>query len=303
MSHSDTIMALGKVIIAAAWADGEVTYEEVNSMKDLLFRLPGLTSADWAELDIYIESPVDEAERERLVDDLKQKLRSGADKQLALQALEDLIAADGVITDEEREVADAIRAEIESASVGMLGLSKMLVNRRSNSLADVPNREQFLDDFVKNKVYYNLQRRLEAEGQSFSISDEDLRKLGLAGGLMGILAWVDNEITGDEVAAIEEAMQTQWGVSAAEAQLVAEIAVDETTKRLDLYRTTREFYNACSREEYLKMLDVLFAVAAADGMASYDEIEQIRKIADIFKLEHKYFIDAKLKIPKDRREA
>jgi len=45
-------MTLAKVIIAAAWADDEVSHEEINSLKDLLFRLPHLEARDWSSLEI-----------------------------------------------------------------------------------------------------------------------------------------------------------------------------------------------------------------------------------------------------------
>ncbi len=84
MAKSDAIMALAKVMIAAAWADGSVSHEELNSLKDLLFQLPEMTASDWAELDIYIESPVGDAERARLVADLQSSLKTSQDKDLAL---------------------------------------------------------------------------------------------------------------------------------------------------------------------------------------------------------------------------
>jgi hypothetical protein len=47
---------------------------------------------------------------------------------------------------------------------------------------------------------------------------------------------------------------------------------------------------------------VLFAIAAADGEACYEEIEEIRAIAQSLKLSHRQFIDAKLKIPPEQRQ-
>jgi uncharacterized membrane protein YebE (DUF533 family) len=55
MSDATFILTLGKVIIAAAWADGEVAHDEMNCLKDLLFRLPGLTGREWAMLEMYTE--------------------------------------------------------------------------------------------------------------------------------------------------------------------------------------------------------------------------------------------------------
>ena len=70
MPRSDAIMALAKVMIAAAWADGAVSIEEMNSLKDLLFQLPEMTASDWSELDIYIETPIGDAERAGQFEDL-----------------------------------------------------------------------------------------------------------------------------------------------------------------------------------------------------------------------------------------
>jgi len=50
-------------------------------------------------------------------------------------------------------------------------------------------------------------------------------------------------------------------------------------------------------DERVRFMDVLFAVADGDGRVSHEEIEEIRTIANVQKLSHKQFIDAKLKIP------
>lgn len=305
-AESEMIMALGKVMIAAAWADGQVTYEEVNSLKDLLFRLPGLNASDWAELDIYIESEVGDAERERLIEDLKVKLRNAKDKRLAMQAIDELVSADDIITDEERAIAAGIKDEIANATVGVVGglgrLMRGSAQRRTAQVGGAPNREQYLDDFVRNKVYYNIKRELEERGESFDLNDADLRKLGLAGGLMGQVAWVDDKVEEGEFAAIVDAFMAHWGLSEPEAKMVAEIAVSDISAKIDRYRTAREFYTASTRPELLQMMDVMFDVAASDGQASHAEIETIRSISMTLKITHPEFIEAKLKVPKEKRE-
>jgi uncharacterized tellurite resistance protein B-like protein len=97
------------------------------------------------------------------------------------------------------------------------------------------------------------------------------------------------------------ALETYWHLSTEQAAFVAGVAISETASLLDRYRLTREFADACTYEERAEFLDVLFAVAAADGMASYDEIEEIRQIAQVLKLSHEEFIEAKLRLPSDQR--
>jgi len=305
VAKSNAIMALAKVMIATAWTDGSVTNEELNSLKDLLFQLPEMTASDWAELDIYIETPVGEAERARLVADLQASLRSSKDKELAIGMIDQLLSADGEISAEERETAEQIKSAIRHANVGMLGsMGNFLgssVNRRSKAIANAPNRELYLDDYVKNKVFYNVSRRLELEESEIDIPEKELRRLSLAGGLMARVAYVDQEVKEVEFASIVSAIKNNWELSDVEAALVAESAVSTITKGLDYYRLSRRFFESTTEDERVRFMDALFAVADADGRVSHEEIEGIRTISMVLKMTHKQFIDAKLKIPRERR--
>ncbi len=305
MPRSDAIMALAKVMIAAAWADGSVNNDEMNSLKDLLFQLPEMTASDWAELDIYIETPVGDAERERLVADLQASLASSEDKAMALTMIDELVSADGEITAEERESVEEIKSAIQEARVGVFGgMGKFLgnsMNRRSQAVENAPNRELYLDDYVKNKVFYDVSRRLELDDTDIDISELELRRLSLAGGLMARVAYVDHEVQEGEFDSMVAAIQENWGLSDIQAALVAESAVSAITKGLDYYRLSRQFFERTTEDERVHFMDALFAVADGDEGVSYMEIEEIRTIAIVLKLTHKQFIDAKLKIPRERR--
>jgi uncharacterized tellurite resistance protein B-like protein len=302
MSDERLIMALAKVLVAAAWVDGEPSHEEINSMKDLLFRLPQLSSRQWAELEIYVEAPVDEAERARLVEDLQHAIRSPQDRDLAIRTLDELMMADGELTEEEEMVAAGIKAAIDSVDLGPLSrLVKGMTGRRSRAVANAPNREDYLDEFLRNKVYYGVRRRLDLGEAALDFPDEVLRTLSLAGGMMAQIARVNPEVTDGEFAAMVDALQEYWHLTAEQATWVVEVAVSETASLMDRHRLAREFAEACSPEERGQFLDVLFAVAAADGQASYEEIEELRQIARSLKLSHQDFIDAKLRVPSDQR--
>ncbi len=300
MANENTIKTIAKVMIAAAWADGSVSPEEINSLKDLLFQLPDMTASDWSELDIYIETPVGEAERIRLEGELLAQLKTPEDKALAIAALNDVVSADGRVSDSERAVLEEIKPMIESADVAILGpLSRLMrgsIKRRSQEAANAPNREVYLEDFTHNKIFYLVSRRLELESEDISVSELVLRKLSLAGGLMAHVAYVDQEVTEAEFDAMADILEAKWGASTLEAALVAEVAVSETSQGLDIYRLSREFFETTTSGQRVQFLDVLFAVADGDGRVSYEETEEIRLIAKMLKLTHRQFIDAKLKI-------
>ena len=116
------ILTLAKVLVAAAWADGVLSNDEINSMKrDLLTKIPNLSTQQWASVAIYIDSPVDEAERTRLVQQLRSQITTPLGKQLVFQALDDLVGADGRVTEEEQKVIDEVKAAIESGNTASVG--------------------------------------------------------------------------------------------------------------------------------------------------------------------------------------
>lgn len=305
MPKPKVIKSLAKVIIAAAWADGNISHEELNSLKDLLFLMPEMTASDWAELDIYIEEPVEEEERTRLVNELRTNLMRPSDRKLALQALETVMDADGVVSEGEQRVLQEIKDELKHVGVGLISqfgrLVRAPIQRRSQTFSEIPNREENLVDFMRNKVYYSLNRVMQQEGRHIDLPEAELRKLSLAGGLMARVANVDGDIQPDERARMAEAIQAKWHISQEEADLVAEVAALEISRGMDTYRLTRRFFESTSEQERLDFMDVLFAVADGDGFVSYDEIEEIRTISTVLKLRHKQFIAAKLRIPRERR--
>ena len=305
MSDANYYLTLGKVIIAAAWADGEVSHDEVNCLKDLLFRLPDLTGREWAMLEMYIEAPVGAAERERLVEQLQHELKSSSDKTLALQSLDELVRADGALSEEEIISVDEIKTQIESANVGLFGqlgrVVKNSIQRREEVISNAPNREDHFEDFIKNRVYYEVQRRLELDQSSLNIDEDRLRKLSLAGGLMARVAHVDLEVSDDEYEAIVNSLISEWAINREEATYVTEVAVSEIGPEMDYYRLAREFFTSTDHDEREKFLNILFSIADADGFVSSEETEEIRAIANSLRMTHRQFIDSKKTIPGDRR--
>lgn len=291
MPSENLIMTLGKVIVAAAWADGEITHDEINSLKDLLFYLPRsgngvdgrLTEQEWAELDIYIDSPVGAEERARLIADLQAAVQSEEDKALVMATLQDLAEADGAVSDQERAAIEEIKQALNDVGTGFLGFLSGLVggavNRRSAAAANAPNREDHLEEFIKNKVYYSVIRRLEAEGKTLNISDDELRKLTLAGGLMARVAHADRAVTADEQTTMAQLLQAAWPISQEAATLVTEIAISEVNQNLDYFRLSRQLAKVTRINERVALIDALQKIAGADGTVTPEEKAEVWTIA------------------------
>lgn len=295
MTDKPFILTLAKVAAAAAWADGELALEEIEHLKDLVFRLSQnrpehaapISSDDWARLEMYMESPVDEAERDRLVAELQSVLSSAEERETAVTTLQDLIQADGTVTDSEQEVVNTIRQAIETAQPYKLGsLITQAVRRRHT-----PNREQNFDEYIKNQVFYAVSQRLNLPDSG--IPEDDWRKLSLAGGLMARIANVDRHISPAERQAVEQALQAHWPINPDAASLVAEIAISKALRDMDYYRMTREFFNCTTPTEHVQFLHALFAIAAADGRIAPEESDSIRRIARSLQLRQSAFMQAK----------
>lgn len=296
MGH-DLILTLAKVLVAAAWADGDLAPDEINSMKEVLSRLPHLTAREWASVDIYMASPVGETERSRLVEELRQQVTTPDNKQVVFAALDDLAMADGVVSEQERQAIAQIKAAIESGTTGgpaaLTRLFRGLVG--APKPAQGPNREIYLDDFVNNRVYFVMQRRMERGEDALDLPDPVLRKLSLAGGLLAKVAGANPEISGAERAAMVDALRARWPLAPDEAGFVVDVAVAQLPAGMDNFRLADEFAQVSEYEERGQMVDALFAVAAADGAVTDAEVADIRTIAGALSLPHQRFIEAKLR--------
>ena len=118
MADKSFILELGKLLIAAAWADGVLSTDEVNGLKELLFQLPDISGEEWMELELYMASPVGEAERQRLLDRVLGRMGSAGDKALALETIEKLMPPEASESEQQTEVIQQLRDDLEQGSGG-----------------------------------------------------------------------------------------------------------------------------------------------------------------------------------------
>jgi uncharacterized tellurite resistance protein B-like protein len=281
---------LAKVLAAAGWADNKLTSHEIESLKDLLFQFQRsvIDPREDAMFQMYIKSPVGAAELERLVADLRETVWSEEDKTYVHSALMRMVEADGEVTEEEQAVLDRIYVSIESVDTGMLGdlgrLVRGALRRRSRAVRNAPNREKYFEDFLKDKVYYEVRRRLDLIHSDIVIPDKELRKLSLVGGMMAYVARVDGVILENEVEKITSLLETTWGLSQEAAVFVMQCAIADVSRDFDYLRMTREFTELTTAAERNKLLELLFVIANADGEVSNEELLEITYLADYFLL-------------------
>lgn len=297
-------MALAKVIIAAAWADGELSLDEINDLKRLLAELGqtsgnlALTAEEWAELEIYLHSPVEAAERARLIADLRDLIVTPSDRQIAINAIDRLLAADRVMTPAERAVAQEIHAALDHDNHSLLHQIGRAFRLALGIRARGPNREDLLPEFLRNRIYYALHMRLGKHIDELGVDQHEVYTLALAGGLLARVARVDAEVTPAEHDQIVAILQEWWHLDHARATLVAEVALAESAASLDFFRLAKEFAESTTVEQRERFLDALFAVAIADGELSGAESAEISRITAAINLPHDRFVAARMRLPR-----
>lgn len=302
MATRDFILDLGKLMIGIAWIDGRLEQDEINALKELLFLLPDISGEDWMQLELYMTHAVNDAERRDLLDRVLSGIRSSGDKQLVLETLEKLVGDNGADRGvPESAFLEDIRQDIEGRSTGLLGHLTAPIRQTLKRKAGQGARENRIEDFIKNTIYFQLTSELEQQGRALSIPEAEARKICLAAGLMAHVAWVDNEVCHREREAMSLALRQIWNVPDDEARLITEMSHARIMHGLDLVRLTSGFCHHTTIEERKTFLRCLFAIANAAEDTSHAEIEAIRQIAKSFELPHQEFIEAKLTIPRQDR--
>ncbi len=293
-TYRDLIMALAKVIIAVAWADHDLEEEEIESLKDVVHNLGStfdmgsqLSGHEWEQLKMYMETPVDQEELDQLVINLQNAIKSDDHKEMALKALDNVVMADGEIEEEEQEALEEIKASIDQVGTGagrMGWAVRKSMGRRSK----------------KAQSTVTLGSSVISANGELDMSNEKLRRLVLAAGLMARVAYVDRKVLDEERQLMEDVMKAYWQASPEESSFVAKVVIDEGTANVDQIRLLREFTEVYDKFERAKFLKVLFGVAISDGDISMEEDREIEKICRGIGLLNKEFVDAKSKFDRTR---
>src|SRR2546425_5425540 len=284
LTKADAI-ALLKVLIAAAWADSRLTQSELNYIK-LLAQKFRLADDDWLQLQPYLEDPPSEKEVNELFEDLLNRIATPFTRNQVVQYLEDMMRADEQITAEEHDFLEHYALVLKHASTSELLL------RRTKALftKQEPQRVVDLDEFFHNKILFKLRRRIGA-----GLITPETRRICVLGGLMGVVAQADGEIDGEELEEIRTQLRIRNKFGPESLEILMIIIEEESVRGLDRASLISEYSAYATFDERVDLMDLLFAVAAADRALTYTELEELRGISAALGLSHRQYIDAKLR--------
>ena len=129
------------------------------------------------------------------------------------------------------------------------------------------------------------------------LEPEKARYIAAFAYILSRVAHADLGISEEETREMERIVKEQAGLAQEEAILVVQMA--KTQNRLfggtENFLVTREFNKIASRDQKIALLHCLFAVSSSDKTVSVIEESEIRQIASELKLQHKDFIDVRLR--------
>jgi uncharacterized tellurite resistance protein B-like protein len=133
-----------------------------------------------------------------------------------------------------------------------------------------------------------IEQALEAQGP------ERARYLACFAYILTRAAKADHHVSEEEARLMEQIVADRADVGAEQAALIVRIARQAGHSRgTDDYLIAREFERVASREEKLKLLDCLFAIAAVDDAIKTVEDNEVRRVASELKLEHADYIEVR----------
>ena len=284
MTRADNL-ALFKVLIAAAWADSKLTQSEINYLKTLGKRF-SFKDNDWLELEPYLEDRPSPSDIDALFKDLLARIATPAGRNEVVHHLEEILKADANITADEHDFLEEYVFVLKQASTVQL-----LAGRLKGLFQKPPAATAMdLDEFIRNKIFFKLRRRLAVNQVT-----PQMYRLCLLGGLMGVIAQADGEITPKELEEIRHRLQALGSFEQDALDTLMVIIEDESVRGLDRSRLISEYTAQLGFDERIEVLDLLFAIAVADGGLTHAELEELRGISAAMHLSHRQYINAKLR--------
>lgn len=287
MSKKDRQTALLKVLAAAAWADGRLDPEEINRIKELMLSY-GLDEAQCSDVESLLETPVSYDRCEVLTRELLTKLTTDAERREAIDEVEAIFRADGVVDESEREVLENLRGIMESLSAvdtfmtRISGTFRRVFARRSGAGSAA------LDAYPKNLV---LRRVDDLTGGAWrgKIGAAELNRCTLFGAVLGKVADTEDGIAPAETARIRHRLGKAFSLEASLLDPVMRAVEEVSDADMDRQALLSEFNRTADMPERRELLDAAFDVAAGDGEIGPEELRELRLIANFLWIDPRDF--------------
>lgn len=108
----------------------------------------------------------------------------------------------------------------------------------------------------------------------------------------------DGKVSDEERRAVMQTIQSKFNLTEEETKSLKELAKEKIKKATDYYEFTSLIHKGLSYEKKVEVIEHLWEIAFTDKHLDKHEEHMVRKIADLIYVEHKDFIEAKLRVKK-----
>ncbi|MCB1171309.1 MAG: TerB family tellurite resistance protein [Leptospiraceae bacterium] len=273
-----------KLLMAIARKDGHVDPQEFELLQDYAFS-NALNEAEWREIQFYAHAKISDAELEEMIQSLVSEVRSGAQKEDFLVAIQDMIEADGMLADEEREIFSTLRSRLEGVETTIFdntvkSLGKAL-RKKAPSVAD------------ENASLYSLNPVAAVLKQEIRYDGFNHEMMGARLGLMLVLIHSDERVAEPEMQSFIKLTAEQLGRNPEECADLSRRLLTIPAGHFELAHLARLMVENLSEQTRLEWLSALFRMAAADGEYHEEEDRKMRLICRFLLLSTDQFVEAR----------
>ncbi len=149
-------------------------------------------------------------------------------------------------------------------------------------------------DQFRNKVFQSVWKDQPEPPAEVELND----KIAL-GVLLWVVAEADSKFLPQEREQIKAVLKQYGKLSEDQMTVTMEAVKQAAADRIDLHTFTHEVAQDLPYAKRIEIVETLFRVACADKELAHEEEETVRKISGLFLLDHKDYIEAKLKVKKE----
>jgi len=155
----------------------------------------------------------------------------------------------------------------------------------------------FFDNFRQRVMLaVSPQEQENPETSQNKASVDNLISLGV---LLWAVAQADDKFLPEEEAEIGEVLKAYGHVTIEDLPIVLRAIEEASIERVDLHAFTKEVGQGLAFDTKIDIVENLFRVACIDRDLDNEEYEMIRKISGLLGVDHRDFIDIKIRIKKE----
>jgi len=148
------------------------------------------------------------------------------------------------------------------------------------------------------KIFTQFKEKVLSSGEQVE-SKSDTEKMIALGVLLWAVAQADEVFLPKETGKIKEVLVKHHKISDEDMSIVLQSIDVAHKERIDMHAFTSEVSHELERADRIEIIEDLFRVACIDQDLDEKEHGMIRLISSLFRLDHKEFINSKVKVKKE----